>query len=175
MTLRIHITGASGSGTTTLGAALAQDLWLRHLDADGYYWLPGPPPFTTKRPAAERLARLRRDLGESQRVVVSGSICGWGLEVEDAFDLVVFLRLPAQLRVERLRRREIERHGAADPAFLTWAAQYDEGPPEGRSLAKHEAWLAQRACPVLRLQQDESVAERVAQVRRALDERPSGP
>jgi adenylate kinase family enzyme len=162
--MRIHITGASGAGTTTLAAALAQELWLNHVDADNYYWLPTSPPFKQKRNAHDRVALLREALYSEPGVVLSGSVCGWGAEVEDAFDLIVFLYLPATLRLERLRRREIERYGAADPAFLEWASQYDEGPSEGRSLAKHKAWLAQRRCPVLRLDQDHTVATRVAQV-----------
>lgn len=166
--MRIHITGASGTGTTTLAAALAQDLSLHHADADNYYWLPTSPPFKKKRSANDRIALLREALHSEPGVVLSGSIYGWGSEVEDAFDLIVFLYLPATLRVERLRRREIERYGAADPAFLEWASQYDEGPSEGRSLAKHNAWLAHRTCPVLRLDQDHTVASRVAQVRKAL-------
>ena len=32
--MHIHITGASGSGTTTLGLALAELLGIRHLDTD---------------------------------------------------------------------------------------------------------------------------------------------
>lgn len=47
---------------------------------------------------------------------------------------------------------------------MTWASQYDEGPPEGRSLAKHESWLAQRTCLVLRIAGDTSVGERVERV-----------
>lgn len=46
--------------------------------------------------------------------------------------------------------------------------QYDAGPPEGRSLAKHTAWLAARRCPVLRLEGDQSTAERVGRVLQAL-------
>ena len=111
---------------------------------------------------------LRADLQSEPGVVLSGSIVGYGAEVEDAFDLIVFLYLPVGIRVERLRRRELEMYGQADPAFLEWAAQYDEGPLEGRSLAKHNAWLAQRSCPVLRLDADESVAQRVAHVREAV-------
>lgn len=172
--MHIHITGASGSGASTLGAALAQELSLRHADADNYYWLPTSSPFKEKRNAADRLALLRKDLQSGPGVVLSGSICGWGPEVEDAFDLIVFLYLPASIRVERLRRREIERSGAADPAFLEWASQYDEGPSEGRSLAKHNSWLAQRTCRVLRLEQDHTVAERVTQVRQSLASRPAG-
>jgi hypothetical protein len=166
--VHIHITGASGSGVTTLGGALAHDLSLRHLDADHYYWLPTSPPFKEKRPPAERFTMLRMDMQSEPGVVLSGSIVGYGAAIEDAFDLIVFLYLPAGIRLERLRRRDLDRYGDVDPAFLEWAAQYDEGPPEGRSLAKHNAWLAQRSCPVLRLASDESVAQRVAHVRRAL-------
>jgi hypothetical protein len=36
-------------------------------------------------------------------------------------------------------------------AFISWAMAYDIGPKEGRSLARHEAWLKALACPVLRL------------------------
>jgi adenylate kinase family enzyme len=166
--MRIHITGGSGTGTTTLAAALAQELSLHHADADNYYWLPTSPPFKEKRNANDRIALLSEALQTEPGVVVSGSVCGWGSEVEDAFDLVVFLYLPAALRVERLRRREIARYGAADLAFLQWASQYDEGPSEGRSLAKHITWLAQRTCPVLRLDQDDTVATRLAKVRQAI-------
>ncbi len=160
----IHITGASGSGTSTLGAALAAELGGMHLDADDYYWLPTSPPFTHKRPAPERLALLLADLRSNPTCVLAGSVVGWGDALEDAFDLVVFLYLDAAIRVERLRRRETEQLGHADPVFLEWAAQYDAGPPVGRSLAKHRAWLARRRCRVLELHGDLSVGERVTAV-----------
>jgi len=52
----VHITGASGSGTTTLGRALAERLGWMHLDTDDFYWLPTDPPYREKRPAETRLA-----------------------------------------------------------------------------------------------------------------------
>lgn len=171
--MRILITGASGSGTSTLGAALAQSLQGRHLEGDDCYWLPTTPPFVCKRPAPERADMVCQALQVPGPVVMSGSVVGWGHAVEDAFDLIVFLTLPAALRVERLRQRELERFGHADAAFLAWAAQYDQGPPEGRSLAKHLAWLAVRTCPVLRLAGDLSVAERLARVLQCMNSRTS--
>jgi hypothetical protein len=42
---RIHIFGASGSGTTTLGAAIADRYGYAHLDVDQYFWMPTDPPF----------------------------------------------------------------------------------------------------------------------------------
>ena len=68
----------------------------------------------------------------------------------------------------RLREREIRRFGRVDPAFLAWAAQYDEGPLEGRSLSKHQAWLAKRRCTVLRLDGDTSTEWRLGRVLGAL-------
>lgn len=166
--MHIHVTGSSGSGTTTLAQALARSLALRHLDADNYYWLPTSPPFKHKRDPSERFTLLCNDLQSDSSVVLSGSVMGWGRQIEDTFALIVFLYLSADVRVERLRRRELERFGRVDQAFLQWAAEYDEGPSEGRSLAKHEAWLAQRSCPILRLDGDLSVSERVAHVLQAL-------
>jgi hypothetical protein len=168
--MRILITGGSGSGTTTLAQALGEHLRCKHLDLDDYFWLPTSPPFRHKRDPVERLSTLLRDLRACCGVVVSGSPLGWGAELEDAFDSIVFLYLPAATRLERLRRRETQRFGAPDPDFLAWASQYDEGPPEGRSLGGHLAWLAQRTCPVIRLETDESVAQRM---RRVLDSLPA--
>jgi adenylate kinase family enzyme len=53
---RVHILGASGSGTTTLAQALAARLGCPHYDTDHYYWLPSDPPFQHIR---EREARAR--------------------------------------------------------------------------------------------------------------------
>ena len=165
--MRIHITGASGSGTTTLGQELSTERTALHLDADNYYWLPTRPPFTEKRDASERYENLQADLLSKIDVVLSGSIMGWGRELEDAFDLIVFLYVSAEIRVDRLRERELQRYGAADPAFLKWAQEYDEGPSEGRSLKKHEAWLSNRSCSVLRLVGDLSIKERLRHIHAA--------
>src|ERR1035441_4397517 len=157
----ILITGASGSGTSTLGAVVARELRIAHLEADDYYWLPTKPPFTTKRDRAERLSSVLRDVRAKQSAVLAGSIMDWGLELENAFDLIVFLYLDAAIRVERLRAREIEVLGKADEEFLEWAAQYDAGIQGGRSLVKHQTWLAARTCPVLEVRGDLTVRERV--------------
>ena len=47
--VHIHVMGASGSGTTSLGRALADRLDIAHLDTDDFFWLPTDPPFTTPR------------------------------------------------------------------------------------------------------------------------------
>ena len=88
---RIHILGASGSGTTTLGRALAERLQCPHFDTDDYFWLPTDPPYTQQRERTERQQLLMDDLTAHDAWVVSGSLCGWGDVAIPLFELVVFL------------------------------------------------------------------------------------
>lgn len=101
----VHLTGASGSGTTTLGRALAARLGWRHLDTDDFYWARTDPPFQEPRVIPER-TRLLDDATAAAGCVLSGSMVGWGDVLAPRFDLVLFLALPAEVRLERLRARE---------------------------------------------------------------------
>jgi adenylate kinase family enzyme len=177
---RVHLVGASGSGTTTLGRALAQHLGCPHLDTDDFFWLPTDPPFEKVRERSERLALLDGALARGTAWVLSGSPCGWGDVFIAQFDLVVFVWLPPGLRLARLREREEGRYGdaiapggplrAKYEAFIAWAARYDEGEPVERSRALHEQWLAALPCPVLRLDGAASIEANVATIAQTLAE-----
>ncbi len=175
MTARIHITGASGVGTTTLGAALAETFGCPHHDTDDFYWLPTEPPYREERDPAERLRLIETALRGAPAWVLSGSIGGWGEPLTALLDTVVFLTVPTELRIERLRARELREFGwdALAPggamhdeheAFVEWAAHYDDGTRAGRSRPKHEAWLAQLPCPVIRLDGERPLGALVADV-----------
>lgn len=173
--MRLHITGASGSGTSTLGQALAAELGAAFIETDDIHWEPSDPPFQVIRPVQERRALLLAAFARHADCVVSGSVNAWGCDVEDAFDGIVFLYVDTALRVQRLRVREQALYGHVIPEFIEWAAQYDTGPPRGRSLARQRAWLAARSCPVLRLEGDLSTQERLARIRQWLNTvRPPG-
>ena len=172
---RIHLMGASGAGVTTLGRALADRLALPHHDCDDYFWLPTSPPYRTTRPAADRLRLMREMFLPRHDWVLSGTATGWGDELVAYFDLVVFVVTPRELRLKRLRAREAAHFGldavapggwrhAETEAFIEWAAHYEAGDREGRSLAKHEAWVAGLPCPVVRVDGARPVAELVEQL-----------
>ena len=175
--MKLNVVGASGSGTTTLAAALAQRGPWTHLDADDFYWEPTTPAFVHKVAPELRRARLAAAFDAQPEVVVSGSLVSWGERWRGAFDLVVFLWIPPALRLERLRVRERARLGpeqlrdadttARSDAFLAWAARYDDPDFDGRSRAVHEAWLKTLSCPVLRLEGDRTVQDSVQAVVRA--------
>lgn len=171
---RIHIVGASSSGTTTLGAALAERLTCLHLDTDTFFWEPTDPPFTTKRPVEERIDLMEAQMAGRRSWVISGSLISWGDVFIPCFDLVVFLHVPPEVRLERLMRRERERYGAAiEPggamyeahlAFVEWARGYDQAGFLGRSLERHRDWLTNLACPVLEIEGTPRLSESIERV-----------
>lgn len=107
---RIHIFGASGSGASTLGQVLLTKLPHVNLDGDDYFWI---EKFTTPREPLDRLKRLTEDLNKHQQWILSGAVCGWGDRLKPLFDLVIFLHVPNEIRLERLRTREALRYGDA--------------------------------------------------------------
>jgi len=176
---RIHMTGASGSGVTSLGRALGSVLALPHHDTDDYLWLPTTPPYRELRTVADRMRLMHEMFLPRADWVLSGGLDGWGDELIPLFDLVVFLKTPHDVRMRRLREREAVHFGGdavapggwrheATESFIEWASHYEDGSREGRSLAKHEAWLATLPCPVLRLDGSRPLEELVNHACRAL-------
>lgn len=158
----IHIVGASGSGTTTLGAALAARFGYAHLDTDEFYWEESDPPFQQARPVELRQAMLTERFEMHPAWVLSGSLAGWGDIFIPLFDVVIFLSLPNAIRMERLRARELKRYGAEAleaggrmhqgyTDFMAWASRYDTAGLEQRSRILHEQWLERLAMPVVRI------------------------
>jgi adenylate kinase family enzyme len=142
---RIHIMGASGTGVTSLGRALAETLAVPHHDTDDYFWQPTIPPYQNRRERAERLRLMQEVFLPRADWVLSGSLDGWGDGIIPMFDLVVFLSTSIELRLQRLRAREARHFGADAVApggwrhrqteeFIEWASRYDNGDRETRSL-----------------------------------------
>lgn len=183
MAARVYITGAAGSGTSSLGRPLAERLSVPHLDTDDFYWAPTDPPYTLKRPVEERLALISAEQlaqGEGGGWVLSGSADGWGEVAIAGADLIVFLVTPTPLRLARIRRREAEKFGdrikpggdmhRTHAEFLKWAASYDEPYFRGRSLARHRHWLSGRPEPVLELSGTTPAEDMLAKVWAKLQE-----
>ena len=170
---RLHVMGASGSGSTTLARAIATKWSVPHADSDDYFWLPTAPPYVVQRPAPERLALMDAIFLPRDAWVLSGSVTGWGDSLVPRFDAVVFLTIEPSVRLARLQAREAARYAGVDrsaedvarhEAFLDWARGYDDPDFDGRSRVSHEAWLSTVPCPVLRLDSAVPVEELTAAV-----------
>ena len=152
----IHIYGASGSGTSTLGRKISEELGYKFMDTDDYFWLPTNPKYTTKRSKEERLALMKKDISENDNIVISGSLVDWGDELIPLFTLVIRLVTDTEIRVERLKIREKKKFGnrimpggdmyTNHMEFIEWARKYDTGSVNMRSKAKHDEWQKLLMC-----------------------------
>ena len=169
--MKIHILGASCAGSTTLGEALAQHLHYPYFDTDHFFWEKTDPPFILKRNYDQRNALLKNELEVHDNYIIGGSLVNWGDEWLTAFDLVVFLYVPPEIRMQRLKDREFKRYGdviftlpnriQAYQRFLDWAAAYDTNAISGRTLQAHENWLSKVTCRMLQIRGDTTVQQRI--------------
>ena len=172
---RISITGASGSGCTTLGAALADKLGARCIDTDDLYWTQTEPPYQVKRDLQEATTLLQLAVAEAVEenagFVAAGTLENWAAPLTPEVERTVFIDTPDAIRMQRLRNREVIRFGdrilsggdmhETSREFLTWASRYEFNDRPGRSRVRQEAWLKTLPCRVIRLDGSRPVAELV--------------
>ncbi|GFZ33181.1 hypothetical protein CSC2_37070 [Clostridium zeae] len=152
----IHIYGASGSGTSTLGRFISEKLGYMFMDTDDYFWLPTNPKYIEKREKAERLQMMKKDILRSDKAVISGSLVDWGDELIPYFTLAVRVVTDKNVRIERLMEREKKNFGSRieiggdmyknHVKFIEWAAAYDTGGTDMRSKAEHDQWQRLLKC-----------------------------
>jgi adenylate kinase family enzyme len=173
---RVYITGASGCGVTTLGKTLASPLGAVQIDTDDHYWIATEPPYQQERPLAERLESIRAEQERCRRWVVSGSLEGWGESAIFDADLIVFLEVPTEVRLQRLQQRERLRFGEAlllggmmhetHHQFIARAAAYENARNTGRNRLRHEQWLARASTKTLRLDGTRPLEQMVTEILR---------
>lgn len=167
--MHINIFGASGSGVTTLGKALSEKLNYPYFDSDHYFWFPSNPPFINRRPPEERNAMINNEMAGRENWILGGSVINWNNNWQ--FDLSVFLYIPQAIRIRRLQEREFERYGdiiytdrernKLYNEFIEWARGYDELITNSRSLHSHKNWMNNLKTPLLVIEGDTTVEERV--------------
>lgn len=155
----IHIYGASGSGTSTLGQFISEQLGYTFMDTDDYFWLPTDPKYTQKRKIEERIQMMKKDILNSDKVVISGSLVDWGDELIPYFTLAIRVVTDKNIRIERLKEREKKDFGSRiniggdmyqdHVEFIEWAAAYDTGDINMRSKLKHDNWEKLLKCKQL--------------------------
>ena len=149
----IHIYGASGSGTSTIGKFISDKLGYFFMDTDDYFWETTDPPYQIKRNVSDRITLMRNDISQHDKVVISGSLVDWGDELIPLFTLAIRVETDTKIRIDRLRKRERKHFGNRidkggdmyenHQEFIDWAASYDTGDLSMRSKSKHDEWQKQ--------------------------------
>lgn len=163
----IHIYGAAGSGTSTLGKYISEKLGYYWMDTDDYFWQPTNPPYTIKRDVPKRLALMKKDIAKWDKVVISGSLVDWGDELIPLFSLAIRIETETDIRITRLQKRERECFGTRidvggdmyenHKEFIEWASAYDNGDLDMRSKAKHDEWQKLLQCKQIELDGGETL------------------
>lgn len=175
----IHIYGASGSGTSTLGRKICEELGYEFMDTDDYFWFPTNPRYTKKRSKEERLALMKKDISEKDNVVISGSLVDWGDELIPLFTLAIRLVTDTEIRITRLKAREKQKFGERIMSggdmytnhmeFIEWARKYDTGSVNMRSKAKHDEWQKLLMCKQIVLNGADDLEENFKKVQEEMN------
>ena len=176
----VMIFGPAGSGKTTLGRLIAEQLGVLFVDVDDFIWRKDTQiPFSAMYSRAEKIERLMAAIAETDRFVMAGSMDSFHEHFDPFFALAVHLTAPAEIRVDRVHRREYTQFGdrilkggdmyEAHLRFLDDVAAYDAGGGP-TSFAVHDAWARALLCPVLRLDGSEDMQRNADAVLERLDE-----
>lgn len=173
MTKGIIIFGSPGSGKTTLGRAVSEQLGYLHIDLDDFLWLKDTEiPFTVTRPRNELTKLLMDEISKCTNFVMSGSMDSYNAPFVPMFDLAVLNSAPVELRVDRVNARELSRFGnrilpggdmfETHKNFLEMVCSYDANGSLCRSV--HEQWALTLPCPVLYIDGSEAITTNVVKI-----------
>lgn len=172
---RITVIGASGTGKTTLARALAEQMSLAHFDSDSYFHWPTDPPFQKQRTPEERLSAIMNDLGQHKSWVLSGGAAVWEPALPLEFSHIIFLYLPPEVRLKRLKEREISLFGSRIQAggdmekthrdFIKWCEGYDDSSCEGTcTLKRHQQLCLETKANLLKIETPITTADQLRMV-----------
>jgi len=149
----IIVFGANGSGKTTLGRELARILNIKHMDHEAYAFRESKIPYTDPRSHEECIELLLADIEKHRQFVLSAVTGDFGETIPQYYDLAVYISTPIELRMERIKQRDRDKHGdrvriggdmyEQKQKFLDFAAS--------RPLSRIDQWAETLTCPIIRV------------------------
>jgi len=149
----IVICGLNGSGKTTLGKALADELNYKFLNDEDYYFLESEIPFSESRTDEEAREYIISYIEKHKNVVLTATRGDLGDKINSLYDCVVYISAPVELRLSRIKNREVERFGAR---VLPGGDMYKKQNEfhefvKTRTTEKIENWLKTISCKIIKL------------------------
>ena len=159
----ICICGLNGSGKTTLGAALAERLGYKHMDVEDYYFTRTDNPYASARTREEVEVLLLEDIKQNPCFVFSAVNGNMNSEINSCYDLVVYLEVPQEIRMKRIRQRAFDKFG---DRVLPGGDMYEQEEKffefaQKRTPAKIECWLQTLTCRVVRLDGSKPIEDNI--------------
>ena len=174
----ILIFGASGSGTTTLGKNLVKIHNYFQIDTDKYLWEKTDPPFRIKRERDKRVELILNDIKKYNKVVITGSMIGWGDSLLKYIDKGFYLYVDREIRLDRIKNREYKKYGSRIEKdgdmyykhmdFLEYASKYDTAGLEQRSMKSHCKWIKKFPFNIIKINGNKSTEEVLEEIEKYL-------
>lgn len=163
----IIVCGLNGTGKSTLGSALAGALGFGFIDAEDLFFSGADDSYANPRPRGEAVRTLADWISANGSFVFASVRGDFGPRIEAKYRFAVLTEVSREIRIERLRRRSLEKYGSRalpggdlferEARFLSMAASR----PEDYALE----WARTLTCPLLRVDGTASVPENIALIR----------
>ena len=102
----ICVCGLNGSGKTTLANALAKELNFKHMDVETYYFSATDNSYSSPRTREEVEKLLLEDIKKNPCFVFSAVNGNMASDINEHYDLIIYLEVPLKVRMERIRQRQ---------------------------------------------------------------------
>ena len=164
------VCGLNGSGKTTLASALAKELNFKHMDIEQFYFTSTDNPYASSRTREEVERLLIEDIKQNSCFVFSAVNCDITPKINDNYDLVVYLDVPLDMRMKRIRQRAFDKFG---DRVLPGGDMYEQEErffayAKKRTSEKIENWIKTLSCKVVRLDGTKPIKENVELVKSLL-------
>jgi len=166
----ICVCGLNGSGKTTLAGALAEELSFKHMDIEQYYFSSADNPYSSSRTREEVERLLWEDIQNNPCFVFSAVNGDMSRKINRNYDLVIYLDVPLEIRMKRIRQRAIDRFG---DRVLPGGDMYEQEEQffsfaEKRTPEIIESFLKAVSCKVICLDGTKPVHENIEVIKASL-------
>ena len=152
---KIIICGGNGAGKSTLGKVLADKLNYKFMDIEDYYFPKSKSdyPYDTARTREEVSALLLEDMKKYPDFILASVKGDYGEAVISLFTYAVWINVPKDIRLERVRERSFQKFG---DRILPGGNLYEKEKKfldmvQNRSEQDVENWLKSTNIPVIQV------------------------
>ena len=162
---KIIICGGNGAGKSTLGKALADKLNYKFMDIEDYYFPKSESdyPYDAARTRAEVSTLLLKDMKKYPNFILASVKGDYGEEVISLFTYAVWINVPGDIRLERVRERSFQKFG---DRILPDGDLYEKEKNffemvQNRSEQDVEDWLKSTRIPVIQVDGTNTVSQNI--------------
>lgn len=157
----IVVFGANGSGKTTLGRELSKALGFKHIDVEDYYFDKSDIFYRNPRVKDNVIRLMLTDIEQYGSFVLSGVTGDYGDEILSKYKLAVLLSAPVDLRMERIRKRAVDKHGKR---ALPNGDMFEDREnfvkfARTRDLSAIDKWADTLLCPIIKIDSTKPISE----------------